>query len=255
MKRIFYILLLLQISAVMLFASSDTDGERKTKTLYPLPAVIIMDAYRYLETLDRFSIDAITTNDDYFQEAMIATFTHQVHIDLQRPEKLYIEVNGDLKNRSFYLNDGQFTIYDENLDYYGKLELSKKIDTALDDLFEYYDIKTSLANLLYSDLYKRIPPKNKGYYFGISEVDGIECHHIGFESSVEEIQFWIEKGKRPLIRKFIVIDKTESHLPRSGTMLRWNTDPKFSSEHFIFLPMDTTIQIAIEAYAKKEKSI
>jgi len=253
MKRIFYILLSLQMSTVILFASSDASETVRTKTLYPLPAAIIMDAYRYLGKLNRFSIDAVTTNDDYFHDEMIATFTHQIHIDLQRPGKLYIAVNGDLKNRNFYLNEGHFTIYDEDLDYYGKLEVARKIDTALDDLFEKYDIKTALANILYSDLDKRTPPKDKGYYFGISEVDDVACHHIGFTNDVQEIQLWIEKGVRPLIRKFIVIDKTEKYLPRSGTILHWDLHPKFRDKLFTFIPMDTTVEIAIEAYEKEEK--
>lgn len=253
MKRILYILLSLQMSAVVLFASSNISGVEQAKTLYPLPSVIIMKAYRYLGTLNSFSVDAITTNDDYFQEEMVATFTHKIHIDLQRPGKLHIDVMGDLKNRSFYLNAGRFTMYDQDLDYYGKLKVAQNIDMALDDLFEAYDIKTALANILYSDLDKRIHPKNKGYYFGISEVDGKECHHIGFTSSVEEIQLWIEKGKRPLIRKFIVIDKTEAHLPRSGTMLRWNLKPKLNGALFEFIPSDSMVQIAIESYAKGGK--
>ncbi len=253
MKRIFYILLSLQMSATMLFASSDTGGTVRTKTLYPMPSAIVMDAYRYLGNLKQFSIDAITTNDDYFQGEMVATFTHKIHIDLQRPGKLYIKVSGDLKNRSFYLNEGQFTIYDEELDFYGKLEVPQKIDAALDDLFEEYDIKTALANILYSDLDKRISPKEKGYYFGISEVDGTQCHHIGFANEVQELQFWIEKGVRPLIRKFIVIDKTAKYLPRSGTLLRWDLHPKFNKEIFEFNPSDTLVQIKIESYAKGGK--
>jgi hypothetical protein len=253
MKKIFYILLSLPMSAVMLFASSGTSEEVGTKTLYPIPSAIMMNAYRYLGTLNAFSVDAVTTNDNYFQGEMVATFTHWIHIDLQRPGKLHIEVDGDLKNRSFYLNNGRFTIYDKDLDYYGKLEVPRKIDTALDDLFEKYDIKTSLANILYSDLDKRTPPKDKGYYFGTSEVDGHTCHHIGFASSVKEIQLWIEKGKRPLIQKFIVVDKTESYLPRSGTVLRWKLNPRFGQAVFDFTPSSNMVQIAVESYAKEEK--
>jgi hypothetical protein len=253
MKKIFYIMLSLQMSAVMLFSASDTSKVVQAKMLYPLPSSIVMNAYRYLGSLKHFSVEAVTTNDDYFKKEMIATFTHHVHIDLQRPGKLHIDVAGDLKNRSFYLNDGHFVIYDESLDYYGVLQEPKEIDTALDALFDKYDIKTPLANILYSDLYKRIPPKNKGYYFGISEVDGKLCHHIGFSSEVEEIQFWIETGVRPLILKFIVIDKTHKYLPRSGTVLRWDLHPKFNEKTFAFTPLEKTIQISIEPYIKGEK--
>ena len=157
MKRMLYVLLILQMGATMLFAAS-LKGESGAKTLYPLPSAIIMNAYRYLGKLQHFSIDAVTTNDDEFQGKMLVTYTHWVHIDLQRPGRLHVSVNGDLKERKFYLDHGRFAIYDKVLGYYGTLELPQKIDTALDDLFERYDIKTALANVLYSDLYRRIPP-------------------------------------------------------------------------------------------------
>ena len=253
MRRIFYIILLLQMSTVSIFASSNIREKDQVKTLYPLPSAILMRAYRYVGALHQFSVDAMTTNDDYFQKKMVVTFTHKIHIDLQRPGKLHIDVEGDLKHRSFYLDHGHFTIYDEDLDYYGRLNVPQKIDTALDKLFEAYNIKTSLANILYSDLDKRISPKEKGYYFGISEVDGAKCHHIGFTNEVQELQLWIEKGVRPLIRKFIVIDKTEKHLPRSGTVLRWNLHPKLDETVFKFIPSDNTVQIDVESYAKKGK--
>jgi len=210
-----------------------------------VPSALLLNAYRYLGDLRTFSIDAITTNDDYFEGEMVATFTHWTHIDLLRPGRLHVKVHGDLKHRSFYLDYGHFTIYDENLEYYGKLELPQTIDAALDKLFEAYDIKTVLANILYTDLDKRIPPKKKGYYFGVSEVEGILCHHIGFKNDVQEIQFWIEKGKQPLIRKFIVIDKTEKYLPRSGTLLHWNLKPKFGTDVFDFIPSGDVIEIPI----------
>jgi len=253
MKRILYILLWVWLGGTVQYASANETGVKRTKMLYPLPSAIVMNTYRYLGTLQKFSIDAVTTNDDYFQGEMVVTFTHHIHIDLQRPDKLYIEVNGDLKNRSFYLDNGNFTLYDEDLDYYGKLEIPKTTDAALDYLFEQYNIKTALANILYSDLHKRIPPKNEGYYFGTSEVDGIECHHIGFSNAVQETQLWIEKGEKPLIRKFIVIDKTEMHLPRSGTMLRWNLEPEFSKQHFEFIPSDRMMEISIEPNVKGGK--
>jgi len=70
MKRMLYVLLILQMGATMLFAAS-LKGESGAKTLYPLPSAIIMNAYRYLGKLQHFSIDAVTTNDDEFHGKML----------------------------------------------------------------------------------------------------------------------------------------------------------------------------------------
>jgi len=254
MKKIKRLLLLtfgIILGTMVLSASAKEVKPKLMERAKPVPSALLMDAYRYLGDLRAFSIDAVTTNDDYFQGEMVATFTHWTHIDLLRPGRLHVQVHGDLKHRSFYLDHGHFTIYDENLGYYGKLELPQKIDAALDALFERYEIKTALANMLYSDLDKRIPPKEKGYYFGISDVEGITCHHVGFKNDVQEIQFWIEKGARPLIRKFIVIDKTEAHLPRSGTLLHWTLKTTFTTNVFDFIPSRNAIEIPIELEKKR----
>jgi len=246
-KPILRVVLGILLGAISLSASVRTDEPVLMAHAKPVPSALLLNAYRYLGTLRTFSIDAVTTNDDYFKGEMVATFTHRTHVDLLRPGRLHIQVQGDLKHRSFYFDYGHFTIYDANLGYYGKLELPRTIDAALDKLFEQYHIKTALANILYSNLDKRISPKEKGYYFGLSDVEGVSCHHIGFKSDVQEIQFWIEKGKRPLIRKFIVIDKTEVYLPRSGTLLHWKLKPKFGTNIFNFIPYRGAIEIPIAA--------
>ena len=253
MKRILSTIIAVQMGVALLYGSSHVDKTEQARILYPLPAAIVMNAYRYLGKLQHFSVDAVTTNDDYFEGKIIATFTHKIHIDLQRPDRLHIDVDGDLKHRSFYLDRGDFTMVEEDLDYYGKIKVPEKIDSALDRLFENYKIKTALANILYSNLDKRLTPKEKGYYFGISQVEGVPCYHIGFSNEVQALQLWIEKGIRPLIRKFIVIDKTEKYLPRSGTLLHWHLHPEYTPSTFQFIPSDNSVEIVVASFETEEK--
>lgn len=193
-----------------------------------------MDAYRYVGGLKSFSFEAITSNDDLFQDKMRQEFVHKVHVDVQRPNKLYIKVRGDIKNKSFYLNGETFTMMGDKSLYYGTIKVPNSIDKTLDFLFENYDIKTPLANLLYTDLDKRIGQKNEGYYFGTTTVDGTLCHHLGFSNEDREFQVWIEKNKTPLVKKFVFIDKSGALDLRSTTLLRWNLKPSFKKNHFIF---------------------
>jgi len=211
----------------------------------PVPSALLINSYRYMGKLKSFSIDAITTSDDVFLDKMIVTYTHHIQIKLKRPEKLYISNYGDLKDKVYYLNSGHFTVYDRDLNYYGKLDVPVTVDKALDHLFELYHIKTSLANILYRDLDRRIPPKSRGYYFGESEIDTVACHHIGFVSEIQEYQVWIEKGERPLIRKFMIIDKIDPFLPRSETVLQWKLDEKLDDALFVFNAPKTAKEINI----------
>ncbi len=234
------------LSIVTLSSASETlTSPKLMKGAVPVPSALLLQSYRYMGSLKHFTIDAVTTSDDTFLGKMIVTYTHHVHIDMDRPYRLHVSTTGDVKEKEYYLNNGHFTVYDALTHYYGELEVPHRIDKALDFLFEKYDVKTALANILYTDLARRIPPKEKGYYFGISYVDDIPCEHIGFVSPLHEYQVWIEQGKRPLIRKFIIIDKTRPELPRSGTILRWNLDVKMGDDLFIFDKPDEAVKIDI----------
>lgn len=250
---------LLAVTAVILLLSDSVvaDGLKKPKLMQQyakalVPSALLLHSYRYMGSLKAFSIDAVTTSDDVFAQKMIVTYTHHVHIDLKRPNRLYVETSGDLKENSYYLNNGYFTIYDRLTGYYGELEIPHKIDKALDFLFEKYDVKSPLANILYTDLDRRIPPKEKGYYFGRSDVDGIVCHHLGFITPNYDYQVWIEAGKHPLIRKFIIVDTTQPLLPRSGTILRWHLDAELDDVRFQFNKPSDAVKIDITTAGKKE---
>ena len=245
-KRMLYLAVL--GSTIMLFAAEKSEG---VKTFSPVASSILMDAYRYLGSLDRFSFNAVTSNDDVYRDTMLVSYQHKVEVSLQRPDKLRVHVFGDLKNRSTYLLDDTFTLINNEHHFYGQVQVPKTIDSVLDHLFENFNIKTPLANLLYTDLDKRLPPKHKGYYFGTTLIDGKMCHHIGFTNENRELQVWIEKGQTPLIKKFVIIDKTEKLNPRSATLIRWDIHPRFDENHFRFKAPEGAVKISVSAKGRR----
>lgn len=235
-------------STIMLFAAEKSEG---VKTFSPIASAILMDAYRYVGSLDKVSFNAVTSNDDVYRDTMLVSYKHKVEVSLQRPDKLRVHVFGDLKNRSTYLSEDTFTLIDNEHNFYGQVQVPKTIDSALDHLFENFNIKTPLANLLYTDLDKRLPPKHKGYYFGSTLIDGKMCHHIGFTNENRELQVWIEKGQAPLIKKFVIIDKVEKLNPRSATLIRWDLNPGFDENHFRFKAPEGAVKISVSEKGKR----
>lgn len=235
-------------STIILFAAEKNTA---VKMSHPVASSILMDAYRYLGSLENFSFNAVTSNDDVYRDTMLVSYQHKVEVSLHRPDKLRVHVFGDLKNRSTYLFEDTFTLIDNEHNYYGQVQVPKTIDSALDHLFENFNIKSPLANLLYTDLDKRLPPKHKGYYFGTTQVDGKVCHHIGFTNENRELQVWIEKGQTPLIKKFVIIDKVEKLNPRSATLIRWDLHPRFGEKYFRFEAPEGAVKISVSARGKR----
>ena len=252
MKRLRQICMGITAAAGMVLASPHASKEADGMyliTKQPVPSEILMRSYRFMGGLKHFRLDALTLSDQ--TEASegaavhVVTFTHKTEVNMVRPYKLRIKTRGDIKNRNYFFDRGSFVVYDSDTGYYGTLKVPAKIDAALDYLFDRFHVKTALANLLYSDLYRRIPPKNKGVYLGISRVGGIACHHLAFASDTHEYQVWVGAEDKPLIYKFIIIDKTLPYMPRSVNILKWDISVKPKAERFMFVPPEGAVKIDI----------
>jgi len=213
---------------------------------------ILDRAYRYVGGLDKFAFDAVTVNDDLIADKMLVEVKHRIVVKVDRPVDMIIDITGDTQNRRIFLHQGNFTMYDKENNYYAVLKTPKTIDDTLDYIFDRYDIKTPLANLLYSDVAERLKPQAKGYYFGISNVGKTLCDYIGFSNSKEELQLWIARGTNPVIRKFIIIDKTGKRELRSTTVLRWYKNSGSQSEQYVFKASANAVKIDIVVPEEKE---
>ncbi len=213
-------------------------------------AEILKQAYNYVGSLEKFSIDALTINDDLY-EGMIIEVKQQRKLIVERPGSLYIATRGDGKQRNYYLHKGLFTIFDTEHHYYTQFETPKSIDGTLDYIFDRYDIKTPLANILYSDIAERLKPKAQGHYFGLTRIGKRLCHYIGFSNKNSELQMWIDADGEPRILKFVVIDKTGEREMRSTSWLRWNKQfPK--KDYSVFHAPGDAVKVKIEVPEGRE---
>jgi len=182
---------------------------------------ILENAYRFLEAQRAFSVEAVTVNEDLYRDKLVTEVRHRLRIDLERPDRVRVRIDGDSKHRDYLMEKGKFFIWDRSYNLYGELKTPESIDGTLDFLYDRYGITTPLANLLYSDLVKRLKPRARGYYFGMRELDGIRCHYLGFVNDLKEFQIWIQAEGDPLIRRFVLIDKSTKFRLHSATTLRW----------------------------------
>ena len=51
-------------------------------------------------------------------------------------------------------------------------------------------------------------------------VDGVECDHLAFRNLETDWQIWIERGERPLPRKYVITSKTVATAPQYTLRLR-----------------------------------
>jgi hypothetical protein len=231
----------------VLIAVSNTNATPVAKLIYGDRAKKILEsAYTFLETRKAFSLDALTVSEDKFKKDDVIEVVKKIHIDLQRPGRLRVSSMDEFMKRIYYLDGKEFIIYDPYHQLYGKIETKNGIDATLDYLYEKYGIVSPLANLLYSDLRKRVMPKARGYYLGRRQVNGRWCHYLLFSDSEKEFQVWIREGAVPLIEKFTLIDKSDPLRLHSSTTIRWRLErPKEEIFHFPYLQEASEIPVKV----------
>lgn len=202
---------------------------------------IVKKAYAQIGSMDKYSFNATVSDNDQVDGETV-TYNQNVSVEVKRPGSVRIDNNGDIKNRSIYMNNGLFTMIDHDFGYYGQLKTPKTIDDTLDFLFEKFGIRTPLSTLMYSNMGKRLKFRTNKY-FGTVKVAGVECDYVAFKTNNKEIHIWITTGDTPLVKTFSIINGDD----RINTTLTWNTDPKFSDSDFIFTAPKGATKISINS--------
>ena len=197
---------------------------------------LVKKSYNYLGSLKSYTYKATILNEDAYADHMMLYITHNYSVSVQRPGKVRIEVRGDVENRNTIMNDGKVSIYDTEENKYAEIPVEDDIDDALDTLIDDYNLSIPLTQLLYSDTAEDLEDelKSEGYYFGTVNVDGKPCYYVGFPGKEWDIQLWIEKGDRPLIRRAAFVDKMMKGQPRSMIKVTWDIDEMIDQSLFTF---------------------
>ena len=204
---------------------------------------ILNNAYQYIGSMDKYSFTA-TTVDDEVQNDKVYKSKHTSIVKIDRPNKLRVDTTGTSRNRTNYLNNGSFTMIDHKYNYYGQIKTPKNIDVALDALFNKFGIRAPLAQLMYSDMDKRVKFRT-GKYFGTKVVGGVECDYIAFKNGKKELHAWIATGDKPLVKTYSIIDSGSDYKSRINTTVNWNTNVNISDSDFVFVAPKGSSKISV----------
>jgi hypothetical protein len=119
------------------------------------------------------------------------------------------------------------------------------LDAAIDAAHDQFGIDLPLVDLAVSDPYRNALARvERGRYFGVVPVLGVDCHHLAFTRDNIDWQVWIEDGPRPLIRKFVINHKNEAGAPEFTALIRdWNFVDRISEGDFFFEPPPGTTKV------------
>jgi hypothetical protein len=190
----------------------------------------------FLARLPRFAFEAEETFDEIPDGEPRIQLSNVRRVALERPNQLAVDSEGDTLQRAAWYDGRLATILDKAHNTYGQAQVPPTIDAALDDLAEDYGIESPLADFLYRDPYAVLTEWVRfGRYLGLHRAAGVLCHHLVFVQDTIEWQLWVDAGKDPLPRKFVITYVREPGEPEYTAVLRkWNLAPVFPEGLFTF---------------------
>jgi hypothetical protein len=206
----------------------------------------------YLRTLQDFEIRANTTIDevaaDNGQKLQFGgTTLYRVH----RPNSFLVQTRTDRRHRDFYYNGSEFTVYSPRMKFYATAPAPATIIETVNLLEERYDIQLPLTNLFTwgTEQGPDLTNITSADHIGYARINGADTDQYAFRQGAYDWQIWIERGERPLPRKFVITTREEEGQPQYVAELSWNLHPHFTASTFTYRPAADARRIQFAANA------
>jgi hypothetical protein len=157
-------------------------------------------------------------------------------VALQRPNKLYVHVTGEVPNFDFYYNGTTITAFAPQKQAYSVANAPATIDATLKFTMDKAGIQFPSADVMYSDPYAMLTKElTNAFVVGPATVDGVACEHLAFMGPGVHWETWIDTGKSALPRRLVVTYTEVQNFPRFLVEFSdWNLQPKLAASRFVF---------------------
>jgi hypothetical protein len=192
----------------------------------------------FLAGQKRFSVDARTTIEVVLQSGQKLQFDSAARLSIQRPNRLRGERRGDIVDQIFYYDGKSLTLYNPGQRYYATVAAPDNLEAMLDFARNSLDIDAPAGDLLYGNAFEIVMDGvTSGFSVGKSVVEGVRCDHLAFRGADVDWQIWIQEGKQPLPRKYVITSREIAGGPEfTVVMTKWDLEPKFANQLFEFTP-------------------
>lgn len=178
-------------------------------------------------------------------------------VALQRPDKLHLNVWGDVPAFEVYFDGGKISTFDPQKNSYS---VSGKSFATLDEMLDFVTSDPAVnfpsADFMYSNPYA-VMTKNLTHAIvvGDSMVNDVPCEHFAYMEPAINWEIWIEKGKNALPLRMAMTYKQAQNFPRFMIEYKnWNLSPKFKANTFVFKAPADAKQIEFGPLQNQQKS-
>jgi hypothetical protein len=202
-----------------------------------------------------FSYHSRSAIDLQSETGQFVTFINEAEVALQRPDKLRVNVSGDLANIQLYFDGANVSAIDPVKNIYASSPPLANIDEMLNFIMTKAHISFPSADILYSDPYA-VMTKNltDATVVGDSTVNAVLTEHFTYREPAIDWEIWIAKGENPLPMRLAMTYKQVENRP--GFLVEfadWKLNPKLKAKTFEFKAPADAKQIEFGTYLEQGK--
>jgi hypothetical protein len=184
------------------------------------------------------------------ETGQLLTFVNHAELALQRPNKLRVNVEGDVRTLQLYFDGEKVSAIDVDKNIYA---VSPTL-TTIDDMIAYVLGKARIglpaADFLNSNPYA-VMSKEVSYaaHIGESVVNGVVCDHYAYMEPNVDWEIWIQKGDNALPLRLAMTYKQTKDSPHFLIeFFDWQLNPKLDAKTFVFNKPKGAIQAEFGYY-------
>ena len=235
---------------------ADSTAQLQTGAFITPEAQAVLDRMRASFTgMKRYAVTADITRDEVLPFGYKLQNNESARMWVDAPTGLRLEVDGDIKNRTYVYDGKQLTMFAPDYNVYATSEapptLGELVRNLLDD-----GVEMPLIDLLYEGYTGSLTDDVRvGLVVGESEVDGVATDHLAFRQPSVDWQLWVEKGAQALPRKLLITTRYAVGDPQYQAILHWDLKPRIDAKSFVFVPPSgaTKIPFHTELVARGEQ--
>ena len=226
-------------------AASPLPSIAQSPAVEPEAVQVLRRATDYLAGLKQFRAETDMVIEFVLPDGQKLQYGHRVSVAVQRPNKLRAERVGDIVNQAFYYDGTSLSIDLPKEKYYATVVAPPTLEEMLDFAREKLDVIAPASDLIYKNASERLTDGlTSAFVVGPSSVAGVACDQLAFRNAEVDWQIWIEQGKKPLVRKFVVTSKKMPQSPEFMVVIsKWDTAPKLAAATFNFVPPKSSVKI------------
>jgi hypothetical protein len=226
------------IGVLILLGANPSVAQQANSRVDPNADKLLRRMSDFLTQQRSFSLKAEIWQDIQISTGQQIQAGRQIQFQLQRPNRLRIEVQSPRRDRQLLFDGQNITLLDRKHRYYGIIPMSGSLDDAMDKAVEQFGIEMPLADFLTSNPYEDLLTNVlSGSDIGPVTVLGTPCEHLAFTKGNIDWQVWIEKGDRPLPKKFVITYKDEPGTPQfTAIFTNWDLTTEIPDSTFTFEP-------------------